>query len=312
MFYSPIIQTLISNPDHHLDVLRLDLIDKEVSGNKWFKLKYNLEAAMKLGDQQIITFGGAFSNHLAATAAACKKFNLKSIGVVRGEEHLPLNSTLTKAKENGMQLHFVSRKDYETKTELEFKQYLENLFGPHYLLPEGGNNTAGIAGCMEILDPLWQYDYIFCGCGTAATYTGLVASAGGNSKIIGISVLRGKNSLAEQANKNLKELFPQSDKRIYGNEIVQKKEILESGICNSYAFKGYARLEEELILFKQKFESEYKFELDYVYTSKLFYAVFDLLHKKQLAKGSKSLIIHSGGLQGNEGFENRYHLMPNR
>jgi 1-aminocyclopropane-1-carboxylate deaminase len=93
---------------------------------------------------------------------------------------------------------------------------------------------------------------------------------------------------------------------------VQKKEILESGICNSYAFKGYARLEEELILFKQKFESEYKFELDYVYTSKLFYAVFDLLHKKQLAKGSKSLIIHSGGLQGNEGFENRYHLMPNR
>lgn len=312
MLYEPVIQSLVHTLDYQVDVLRLDLMDEEISGNKWFKLKYNIEAAQKSGYGHIITFGGAFSNHLAATAAACKKAKVKCTAVIRGEEQIPLNTTLARAQNNGMQLHFVSREDYDKKTESEFHHYLENLFGSHYLIPEGGNNEKGVMGCQEILDPNWNYDYICCACGTGATYTGLVASVHQHQKVIGISVLKGENLLVEDVKATLKKMFPEKSFLILGNEALQTEVIQDNCITNLYAFKGYAKLDQELIEFKIKFESEYKIQLDYVYTNKLVYAVFDLLTKKKFRSGSSILIIHSGGLQGNEGFEARYHLMPSR
>lgn len=312
MLYEPVIQSLIHNQDHQVDILRLDLMDEEISGNKWFKLKYNIEAAKKAGHHHLITFGGAYSNHIAATAAACKKAKLKCTAIIRGEEQIPLNCTLARAKNNGMQLHFVSREDYDKKTESEFQHYLENLFGSHYLIPEGGNNEKGIMGCREILDPNWSYDYICCACGTGATYAGLVASVNEDQKVIGISVLKGENVLVEDVKANLKNIFPQKSLLLLGNEALQSEAIKDNCITNLYAFKGYAKLDQELIEFKKKFESNYPMQLDYVYTNKLVYAVFDLLTKKKFKSGSSILIIHSGGLQGNEGFEARYHLMPSR
>lgn len=312
MNFFPVIQQLSSIKEYQVDVLRLDLIDEEVSGNKWFKLKYNIEAAKKSQSEQIITFGGAYSNHLAATAAACKKLNFKCIGVVRGEEQLPLNPTLLKAKQNGMILHFVSRELYNKKTEQETLLYLKNTFGTYYLVPEGGNNEAGILGCKEIIKPEWNHDYIFCACGTGATYTGILASVKPHQKVIGVSVLKGVNTMVEDVNTIHKKMYPDSSMKIRGNEELEKAEIKEHCISNNYAFNGYAKLNRELIEFKQTFEADFNIMLDYVYTNKLVYAVFDLIKKSKLRKKSNVLIIHSGGLQGNKGFEERYHLIPRR
>lgn len=308
--YNPILQSISIENSRSFDILRLDLIHKEVSGNKWFKLKHNLEKANREKFKTVITFGGAFSNHIAATAFACKLSGFNSIAIIRGEEPPRLNSTLLKAQENGMVLHFVSREFYKQKNELVFKEYLLNKFGEHYLIPEGGNNVEGVLGCTEILNTNLDYDFVFCACGTATTFTGLVLNADSRQKTIGISVLKGENTLPSYANEILNSLSMDSLISIKGNDELNKKEIEANCITNNYCFNGYAKYDSALVKFKTDFESKYGIPLDYVYTSKLFYAVFDIIQKNQIRPESKILVIHCGGLQGNEGFENRYHLMP--
>lgn len=309
--YAPIIQGLIRKQSQHVDILRLDLIDPEISGNKWFKLKRNLEKAKAENFKTIITFGGAFSNHIAATAAACKKFKLNCIGIIRGEEQDGSNATLSRAKENGMALHFVSRELYSRKNSEEFKNYLGVNFGNHYLIPEGGNNEEGVLGCMEIINPEWDYDYIVCACGTATTYAGLLANKNNKQCIIGISVLKGENKLPLETERILESFSPDKRIKIAGNEALEKDFIMQDCILNSYSFKGYAKPDADMLKFKTEFESEYKIQLDHVYTIKLMFGLMDLLKTNKLKPGSKLLAIHSGGLQGNKGFEERYHLSPN-
>jgi 1-aminocyclopropane-1-carboxylate deaminase len=310
--YSPIIQKLNSifffERSVDVDVLRLDLIDKEISGNKWFKLKKNLEEVKSKKIKTVITFGGAFSNHIAATAAACKMAGLNSIGVIRGEKSDKPNETLANAKVNGMHLHYVSRENYNQKNTEVFKRNLTDIFGEHYLIPEGGNNKEGILGCSEILIPDWNYDFIFCACGTAATYSGILSSCKPNQKLIGINVLKGENTLIDNVNLSMRQIFPQQKFIVIGNEGLEKNGIDTHCITNNYCFSGYAKLDKELIDFKNKFEKEYNIPLDYVYTSKLFYAVFDLVLNNKILPNTKILIIHCGGLQGNKGFEKRYKL----
>lgn len=308
--YHPIIQTLKTEFSYHADVLRLDLIDEEVSGNKWFKLKHNIEKALDEGKDTLLTFGGTVSNHIAATAAAAKKYNLKSIGIIRGEAPLVLNSTLLKAQENGMYLHFISREFYSKKNEDEVRNELKNQFGDYYLIPEGGNNIEGVLGSTEILKPDWKYDYVLCACGTATTYAGMVLSEGLNQKIVGISVLKGTNLLPAQTQKTLEDHFPESVLKISGNEELEKNAIEENCITNTYAFKGFANYDKELVDFKTNFEQRYGMPLDYVYTNKLMYAAFDLMKKNKLKEHTRILLVHSGGLQGNKSFEERYHLTP--
>jgi len=306
--YEPII-TKIQFQNFDIDVLRLDLIDPEVSGNKWFKLKKNFKKARQDEQKTVITFGGAYSNHIAATAALAKAANLNCVGVIRGEQTEILNPTLQLAKEKGMQLYFVDRETYSKKETAEFKKQLSNKFGPHYLIPEGGNNKAGILGCAEILKPEWKYDHIFCACGTGATYSGILASVKPQQKVIGISVLKGENVLVNDVSKQLNEFFPEQTFSIAGNEELEKEKIENSFITNKYCFNGYAKKDEILLEFKKSFEKEYTIPLDHVYTAKLFYAVFDLIQNKKIKQHSKILVIHSGGLQGNKGFEERYKLM---
>jgi len=303
--YTPFIQPLQVNFPCQLDVLRLDKIHENISGNKWFKLKYNLQKAQEKNVNTIITFGGAYSNHIAATASACKLFNIKSVGIIRGEENV-LNPTLIEAKENGMLLEFVSREVYSQKTEQSFKDYLQTKYGNHLLIPEGGNNCEGILGCREIIKSEWDYDYILCACGTATTFAGIVSTIRSKTTVIGISVLKGENKLPNDVKKILLEMYPQKKYSINGNEELENEIISQNCILSNYSFNGYANYYQPLVDFKNDFESKHSIPLDYVYTNKIFFAAFDLIAKQKFRENSKILIIHSGGLQGNKGFEQRF------
>jgi 1-aminocyclopropane-1-carboxylate deaminase len=290
--------------DFPADVLRLDLIHPYYGGNKFFKLKYNAERAVSEGYDQLLTFGGAHSNHIYSTAAFCRERNLKSIGVIRGEESIIHESpTLKFAIDSGMQLYFVSREKYRNKAALMDK--LEGRFGKFYPVPEGGSNKEGVKGCAEILSGLEKhYDYIFCACGTAATFSGIKISLDPGQIAVGISVLKGENALINDANNWFAESGSEKISEYKGGMIET------SAIINDYHFGGYAKYTEELLGFKKQFEEKFNIPLDYVYTSKLFFAVNDLIKKKSLKPGSSVLLTHSGGQQGNAAFEKRYQLNP--
>ncbi len=278
-----------------IDVLRLDLLHPLYGGNKYFKLKYSIE---KAGPRTVLTFGGAHSNHIYSTAAYCHELKLKCVGVIRGEENSIEDSpTLQFAKQHGMHLYFVSREKYRDKKALH--EELKNEFGDLYLIPEGGNNEEGTKGCSEILNNVPFYDYVFCACGTACTYTGILSSAKRDQKIIGISVLKGENRMIDEVNANATK---------FGFErIAECKDgkLDHSTILDDFHFGGYAKHTQDLLNFKHNFEKQHKIPLDYVYTSKLFFAVCDLINKGVLQE-KKILIVHSGGLQGNLAYEKRY------
>lgn len=308
--YNPIINTLKIDPDLKVDVLRLDLIHPEISGNKWFKLKYNIASAKKLNYNTILTFGGAFSNHIAATAASCQQANLHCIGIIRGEE--VLNPTLKKAADHGMQLVFLDRKTFALKNQPDFYSKLKQRFGDFYLIPEGGNNSEGIEGCKEILKQEWDHDYIFCACGSGTTFAGLYFSLKPAQILVGISVLKGEHVLSHEVEKAIQNFVGKQSPAIGGNEVLEGPIIEKTCITNLFSFSGYAGYDKKLLDYKLDFENRHHIPLDYIYTNKLFYAVMELMATRKIKKDSKILIIHSGGLQGNKGFEERYHLKPMR
>jgi 1-aminocyclopropane-1-carboxylate deaminase len=295
------IQHLPSIKGYQIDVLRLDLLHPFYGGNKYFKLKYNVQKAVE-GRSIILTFGGAHSNHIYSTAAYCHELKLKCVGVIRGEDSSIENSpTLQFAQKQGMHLHFVSREKYKDKTSLN--EELKKEFGDFYPVPEGGNNDDGIKGCSEILDDIPFYDYIICACGTACTYTGLLSSAKKTQKVIGVSVLKGENRMIDEVNANAAK-FGFEKIKPYANGRIDR-----STIIDDFHFGGYAKHTQALLDFKRNFERENKIPLDYVYTAKLFYAVYDLISKGLLLGNKKLLIVHSGGLQGNQGYEKRYGII---
>lgn len=282
--YIPTINNIEYN-GYRIGILRLDLIHPEISGNKWFKLKYNLLEAVKQQKNTVITFGGAFSNHIAATAIACKIAGLKSIGIIRGEDSSANNTTLLLAQQNGMELLFINRIEYSQKNDSGYLQRLRYMYPDSYIIPEGGDNALGQKGCEEILVKETEfYSTIFCASGTGTTYKGIAKSLLPHQNLTVI------NSLKFEA----------------------ISETPQTTILNNYHFGGYAKHTNELLEFKTWFEETYSIPLDYVYTIKLFFAAFDLMKENKLDKAQKILVIHSGGLQGNEGYQKRYNLNPNR
>jgi 1-aminocyclopropane-1-carboxylate deaminase len=203
-------------------------------------------------------------------------------------------------------LQFVSREDYAKKNTAEFAEALTQRVGVHYLIPEGGNNVEGVLGCMDILKPDFDHDYILCACGTATTFAGILASAAPDQMVIGISVLKGENQLPADARNLFTSVFPDGNKTIVGNEALETTPVSENCIINPYAFNGYAKFNLQLLEFKNAFEKQFCIPLDHVYTAKLFYGVFDLLKQNTFRPGSRILVVHTGGLQGNAGFEARY------
>ncbi len=262
-------------------VKREDVLHSEISGNKFRKLKYNLTEAQNLGFTKLLTFGGAYSNHIAAVAAAGKEFGFETIGVIRGEElqekYLE-NPTLKKASENGMQFEFVSRTQYRDKNNAAFLDQLKNKFGDFYLIPEGGTNNLAVKGCKEILtDDDKLFDFICCAVGTGGTISGIINSLKPHQKAIGFPALKGD----------------------FLTENIQKyAENSQWNLVTDYHFGGYAKINDELKQFMKQFFKKYLISLDPVYTSKTFFGVIDLISKGYFKPDSKILIIHTGGLQG--------------
>lgn len=265
-------------------IRREDLIHPFVSGNKFRKLKYNLLQAKAENQTTLLTFGGAFSNHISAVAFAGKEHNFKTIGIIRGEElrdKIQENPTLKFAQENGMQFEFVSRNNYSNKENPDFIEELKQKFGSFYLIPEGGTNNLAIKGCEEILtEEDSQFDYICCAVGTGGTISGLINSALPNQKVLGFPALKG-DFLREEICK-----FAKSD---------------NWQLITDYHFGGYGKVNLDLINFINNFTESNNIPLDPVYTSKMAFGVLDLIAKDYFPSNSKILLIHTGGLQGIQG-----------
>ena len=278
-----------------LFIKREDLTDKFISGNKWYKLKYNLIEAEKLGYKTLLTFGGAFSNHIYATAFAGKKFGFNTIGIIRGEEHLPLNPTLKSAKENGMLLEYLDRKSYRNKYDKDLINKLKNQYGDFYLIPEGGTNELAVKGCTEIIDSIdMNFDFICTPCGTGGTLAGLILGLNSKSYALGFSVLKGGDFLYDNVINLLK--------------FYHKEELNNWQINLDYHFGGYAKINSELIAFCNEFKSKYNIPVEPIYTGKMFFGIFDLIKQNFFPQNTKILAIHSGGLQGLKGLEQRKFL----
>lgn len=269
-------------------IKREDLLRPTISGNKFRKLKYNLIKAKNLEKKKLLTFGGAFSNHIAATAAAGKEFNFETIGVIRGEElaknlkkTLSENSTLKFAVSCGMQLHFLSREEYRNKNSKEILENLTNEFGDFYLLPEGGTNDLAVKGCEEILtEEDKKFDYVCCPAATGGTFAGLINSSQPHQKILGFSVLKADFLSLETkkfVNKNNWEIIP------------------------NYHFGGYAKVTHELVGFINELKEKNGIQLDPIYTGKMMFGIFELIKKSFFKQNTRILVLHTGGIQGIQG-----------
>jgi len=276
---------------------RDDLIDPEISGNKWRKLKYNIEAANGL---PILTFGGAFSNHIAATASACDRLGIKSIGIIRGEIIIPLNNTLQQAKDCGMLLHSVSRNEYRLKNSKEFYIILKKRFNNFYLVPEGGANLLGIKGAGEIITEIdREFDYLISAMGTGTTLAGMKVGSDKNQRQIGIPVLKNGGFLRDEVNKMVKE---------YCTKFNHSVPETNFELFTDYHHGGYARISDELIEFMRYFYKQHNIKTDPVYSGKSAFALYDLIKKGRFSEGSTIVWLHCGGLQGIEGIEKRYKI----
>lgn len=273
-----------------LFVKRDDLLrpagDDRFCGNKVRKLKYNLEEARKQGFTQLLTFGGAYSNHIAAVARAGKVYGFSTIGVVRGEPHDPLNPTLAGAVADGMQLHYLDRTSFRQKNDPEIQRQLLELFGRSYVLPEGGTNELALKGCAELASEIalqlgvWPA-YLAVACGTGGTMAGLIRGCAGQSRVLGVSALKGN-------------WMPAEIEKLIGKDPSQSN----WEVFTQYHFGGYAKFPPALKDFLLTFEQQYGMALDPVYTAKLFFGILDQIRSGYFPIGSKIVVVHSGGLQG--------------
>lgn len=277
-------QIKINNPSVELFIKREDLIHPLISGNKFRKLKYNILKAKEENYTTLLTFGGAFSNHILAVASAGFENNFKTIGVIRGEElayKINENPTLMKAQQLGMQFKFVSREDFRAKSTKDFRANLHEEFGAFYLLPEGGTNDLAIKGCQEILvDEDKVFTHICCAIGTGGTIVGIINSSFAHQEIIGFPSLKGD---------------------FISNEISNFAKKSNWKVVSDYHFGGYGKITDGLIRFINGFYSNYKIPLDPIYTGKMMYGINNLIENNYFPDGSKILAIHTGGLQGVEG-----------
>lgn len=269
-----------------LYVKRDDLLHPFINGNKWFKLKYNLIKAAENNINQLLTFGGAYSNHISSFSYACKLFGFDGIVVIRGEEYPKLNPTLEFVVNNGVKIHYVSRKMYRNKYDENLLNELKNQYGDFFLIPEGGSNQLAVEGCSEIVSNIeLNFDFIFTACGTAGTLTGIAKSLKENQKAVGVAVLKGANFLIDEV------------RRLSENQKINFEILL------NYPFGGYAKFNDELINFIKEFYIKHQIIIEPIYTGKLFFAVYDLINKGYFPKNSRIVVYHSGGLQGYQGLK---------
>lgn len=255
-----------------------------ISGNKLYKLSYNLKKARFLGKNTLLSFGGAFSNHLDALSAAGDTYGFETIGIIRGEELIDKigeNPTLNRAQKRGMHLEFVSREEYKKRDDETYVEELKSKFGDFYLIPEGGTNELAVKGCEEMLAAADEdYDLICCPVGTGGSIAGIINASRPQQRVLGFSALKGdflKDNISKFAKKDNWELI------------------------TDYTFGGYAKINCELISFINDFKKKYDIPLDPIYTGKVMYGIMDMMEKGEIDGDTKVLAIHTGGLQGIEG-----------
>lgn len=258
---------------------RDDELHPFVSGNKWRKLRYNLAEARRLDFSTLLTYGGAYSNHIHAVAAAGREGGFSTVGIIRGEDHRERdNPTLAFARQQGMHLHFITRQQYRNRTDPDFQADLQNRFGPFYELPEGGTNDLAVRGTAEIIPEIQQQmaqplDYVCCPVGTGGTLAGLAQSAPDQTKVLGFAALKA-----------------------FRADFCAGAEIR-----TDYHFGGYARTTPELLAFIRGFEQRTGVRLEQVYTGKMLYGIYDLGRRGFFRPGATVVAIHTGGLQGRSG-----------
>jgi len=252
-----------------------------ISGNKWRKLKYNLAEAKRQKAKTLLTFGGAYSNHIYAVAAAGKAFGFETIGIIRGEEHLPLNHTLSFARMCAMDIHYLDRSSYRKKDDEDYLSSLYERFGDIYIVPEGGTNSFALQGCQEMVEEIaLDFDYLCMPCGTAGTLAGAIIGLKQGQQALGFSALKGKDFLEMEVEK------------LIGNNYDNWS------IHWGYHFGGYAKTKKELLDFMDAFETDFSICLEPIYTAKMFFGIFDLIEKDYFKKGTSIVAVHTGGLQG--------------
>ncbi len=270
-------------------IKRDDLIHPQVQGNKWRKLKHNLRQAQLNGHNTLLTFGGPYSNHIYATAAAARMFHFRSIGIIRGEEPENKSPTLKFAGKQGMELHYISRELYRTKDTPNSLETWKAQLGDFYYIPEGGTNMFALKGAAEIVEEIdIPFDFIATAVGTGGTLAGIVAALKGKKQAIGFSSLKGDDTLSEKVN----ELVKQYSAEEYSN----------FQLNFHYTFGGYAKVKPELVAFIKSFRAKHQIALEPVYTGKMMYGLYDLITKDYFPKDSVIVALHTGGLQGLCGF----------
>lgn len=298
LFPSPVKLEPINHPLFNAEgvdvyLLRLDQIHSLVSGNKWFKLRYNLKHALDCGYDRVISFGGAYSNHLHALAWAGAKLKIPTLGIVRGEVEYASNPTLTDARNWGMQLHFVSRKEYRLRDDPLYQKELLAAYPNSYIVPEGGSNALAVRGFDDFFTlPCWQQlpspDLLVSACGTGGTLAGLIAAKPANTDVLGIPVLKGAGFLYRDIEFFLASVGKASEQQwsldLDGHE------------------GGYAKQTTALREFMRTFELDTGIELDPIYTGKMMFRLHKLLEQGKFTPGTSVVAVHSGGLQGRRGF----------
>tara|TARA_B100001059_G_scaffold95864_2_gene95090 strand:- start:1335 stop:2225 length:891 start_codon:yes stop_codon:yes gene_type:complete len=261
-------------------VQRENLNDPYCMGNKWWKLRYNLIEAIREKHNKVLTFGGAFSNHIVATASACNRMGLKSIGIIRGDSTDKLNPSLIRAQNDGMELFFVDRQIYRNKSNIDWK----SIYGDHYLIPEGGTNELAVSSCEEMIS-FKEFDMVCVPVGTGGTLSGIIRSLKPSQHAIGFSSLKGGGFLNDEVKKYVD----------HSNWSIQF----------DYHFGGYAKINLKLVSFMNEFKRDFSIQLDPVYTAKMFYGIFDMIKNEQIRSNSTILAVHTGGTQGIEGMNQR-------
>lgn len=269
---------------------RDDLIHPHIQGNKWRKLKYNLLEARLAQQNTLLTFGGPYSNHIYATAAAARMFHFRSIGIIRGEEPEFKSPTLQFAAEQGMELYYMDRESYSQKDDPDNIESLKVQIGDFYHVPEGGTNLLALEGAGEIVEEIdFAFDYITTAVGTGGTMAGMVAHLKGEKEVIGFSSLKGADTLTDR----VMELVASYSVIPYGNFTLNF----------DYHFGGYARVTPDLIEFIKQFRAKHDIKLEPVYTGKMMYGLYDLIRKDYFPRGTTIVALHTGGLQGLCGYD---------
>lgn len=259
---------------------RDDLIHAELTGNKWRKLKYNLTQAQLEGAKTLLTFGGAYSNHIRAVAAAGGVYRLFTVGVIRGEEHLPLNEVLSYAVGRGMRLTYLDRSTYRRKTEPAVVDRLKAEFGDFYLVPEGGSNALALRGVGELVDEIdVAYDVICCPVGTGGTLAGIASALAEGRRALGFSVLKGGGFL----NAEVAELQRAAGRVTHNWSVVEE-----------FHFGGYAKSKPELLEFIEDFDDRHGLRLEWVYVAKMMFGLFAMIERGEFEPGTIIVAVVTG------------------